>query len=284
VELTLDHIGRDTVLAFLEHLEQQRGNAAVTRNARLAAIHSLYRFMAAEDPAALYVCQQVVAIPYKQVPTRSITCLPRTDIEHLLSTINRSSALGRRDVALLQFLYNTGGRAQETVDVRLPAVRFDAPAQVRLFGKRRKERLCPLWPETIELLRAMLKDRNTRSMTEDVPLFLNAAGRPLTRFGLRHIVQTRVAAATILRPTLARTRISPHSFRHATALHLLQSGVELNVVRSWLGHASIQTTHAYIEIDLEMKRAAIEACEPPGIRSPLPSWRDPDLLTWLEAL
>jgi integrase/recombinase XerD len=135
VELALDHIGRDTVLAFLDHLEQQRGNAAVTRNARLAAIHSLYRFMAAEDPAALGVCHQVVAIPFKRVPARTITCPPRTDIEHLLKTIDRSRALGRRDVALLQFLYNTGARAQETVDVRLPAVRFEAPAQVRLFGK-----------------------------------------------------------------------------------------------------------------------------------------------------
>ena len=283
VELALDHIGRDTVLAFLDHLEQQRGNAAVTRNARLAAIHSLYRFMGAEDPAALGVCHQVVAIPFKRVSARTITCPPRTDIEHLLTTIDRSSILGRRDVALLQFLYNTGARAQETVDVRLPAVRFEAPAQVRLFGKGRKERLCPLWPETTELLRAMLKDRKV-PLTEDVPLFLNVAGHPLTRFGLRHIVQMRVAAATTSRPTLAKTCISPHSFRHATALHLLQSGVELNVVRSWLGHASIETTHAYIEIDMEMKRAAIAACEPPGVGSPLPTWRDPDLLTWLEAL
>jgi len=283
VELALDHIGRDTVLAFLDHLEQQRGNAAVTRNARLAAIHSLYRFMAAEDPAALGVCHQVMAIPFKRVPARSITCLPRTDVEHLLTTIDRSSALGRRDVALLQFLYNTGARAQEAIEVRLPAVRFDAPPQVRLFGKGRKERLCPLWPETIDLLRSMLKDRNV-SLAEDVPLFLNAAGHHLTRFGLRHIVRTRVAAATTSRPALAKTRISPHSFRHATALHLLQSGVELNVVRSWLGHASIETTHAYVEIDLEMKRAAIEACAPPGIGSSAPTWRDPDLLTWLEAL
>jgi len=283
VELALDHIGRDTVLAFLEHLEQQRGNAAVTRNARLAAIHSLYRFMAAEEPAALYLCQQVVAIPYKRVPARCVTCLPRTDIEHLLSTIDRSNAPGRRDGALLQFLYNTGARAQESVDVRLPAVRFEAPAQVHLFGKGQKERSCPLWSETIELLRAMLKDRKMQS-TEEGHLFLNAAGRPLTRFGLRHIVRARVAAATASRPTLAKTRISPHSFRHATALHLLQSGVELNVVRSWLGHASIETTHAYIEIDLEMKRAAIDACKPPGVESQPPTWREPDLLTWLEAL
>lgn len=283
VHLTLDDLGRETVLAFLEYLEHQRGNAPVTRNARLAAIHSLQRFIAVEEPTALAVCQQVLAIPYKRTPSRAITCLTRADVEHLLASIDRSAALGRRDVALVQFLYNTGARAQEVVDVRLPALRFEAPAQVRLVGKGQKERLCPLWTETVELLRVMLRDRGM-PLTEDVHLFVNAARRPLTRFGLGHIVRTRAAAATTSRPALAKVRITPHTFRHTTALHLLQSGVELNVVRSWLGHASIETTHAYIEIDLEMKRGAIEACEPPELRSQTPVWRDPDLLNWLEAL
>jgi len=283
VDLTLDELGRGTVLAFLEHLEQGRGNAVVTRNARLAALHALYRFMAAEDPATLGVCQQVLAIPYKRTPSRPVTCLARAEVEHLLGAISRSTAHGRRDVALLQFLYNTGARAQEVVDVRLPAVRFEAPAQVRLLGKGRKERLCPLWPETIALLRAMLKDRGVRS-DADVPLFVNATGRPLTRFGLRHIVRMRVAVAAVSRPTLSKVRITPHTFRHTTALHLLQAGVELNAVRSWLGHASIETTHAYVEVDLQMKRAALDACAPPQLKSQAPVWNAPDLLTWLEAL
>jgi integrase/recombinase XerD len=268
VQLTLDDVTRPTVLAFLEHLENDRSNAAVTRNARLAALHALYRFMGAEDPASTASCQQVLAIPYKRTPARSVTCLTRTDVEHVLGTIDRSTPLGRRDVALLQFLYNTGARAQEAVDVRLAALRLDAPAQVRLPGKGRKERICPLWPETTALLRGMLKDRRV-DPADDRPLFVNANDRPLTRFGLRHIVRTCVAAA---------------AFRHTTALHLLQAGVELNVVRSWLGHASIETTHAYIEIDLQMKRAALDACQPPGLNSPPPAWTSPDLLTWLEAL
>lgn len=283
VQLSLDDLGRDTVLAFLEYLEQQRGNAAVTRNARLAAIHALFRFIAMEDPTALAVCQRVLAIPAKQTPSRSVTCLARADIEHLLSSIDRTSARGRRDVALLQFLYNTGARAQEVIEVRLPAVRFEAPAQVRLLGKGRKERLCPLWPETIALLRAMLTDRGVL-LTNDVPLFVNANRHTLTRFGLRHIVHKRVVWATVSRATLAKTRITPHTFRHTTALHLLLVGVDLNVVRSWLGHASIETTHAYIEIDLEMKRAALDACAPPGLTGPAPTWTDPDLLAWLERL
>lgn len=237
VPLTLDDVTRPTVLAFLEHLENDRSNAAVTRNARLAALHALYRFMGAEDPASTASCQQILAIPYKRTPARSVTCLTRMDVEHVLGTIDRSTPLGRRDVALLQFLYNTGARAQEAVDVRLAALRLDAPAQVRLLGKGRKERICPLWPETTALLRGMLKDRRV-DPTDDRPLFVNANDRPLTRFGLRHIVRTCVGAAAQSRPSLAKIRISPHTIRHTTALHLLQAGVELNVVRSWLGVSS----------------------------------------------
>ena len=135
VKLSVDNLGRDTVLAFLEHLERQRGNAAATRNARLAAIHSLHRFIAVEDPTALAVCQQVLSIPYKRTSSRAVTCLARADIEHLLISIDRSTALGRRDVALLQFLYNTGARAQEVVDLRLSALRFDAPAKCDCWAR-----------------------------------------------------------------------------------------------------------------------------------------------------
>jgi len=188
-----------------------------------------------------------------------------------------------RDVVLPQFLYNTGARAQEVATVRLPAVRLDAPAQVRLLHKGRKERLCPVRAETTCLLHRTLKDRGV-DPADDRPLLLNANDRPLTRFGLRYIVRSCVAAAARSRPALAKTRISPHTFRHTTALHLLQAGVELNVVRSWLGHASIETTHGYVEIDLQMKRAALDACQPPNVDSRPPSWTTPDLLTWLEAL
>jgi len=283
VQLTIDDVGRATVLAFLEHLETERGNAAVTRNARLAALHALCRFIGAEDPASMAICQHVLAIPYKRTPARPATCLTRADIEHVLGAVERSTPLGRRNLALLQFLYNTGARAQEVVDVRIPAARLEAPAQVRLLGKGRKERLCPLWPETTALLQRMLKDRGV-DPADDRPLFVNANDRPLTRFGVRHIVRTCVAAAARSRPSLAKIAISPHTFRHTTALHLLQAGVELNVVRCWLGHASIDTTHAYIEIDLQMKQAALDACQPPGLDSPPPFWKSPDLISWLEAL
>jgi site-specific recombinase XerD len=282
-QLVLDNIDRTAVLAFLTYLEKDRHNAASTRNARLAAIHAFFRFVSEEEPASLDVCRKVLSIPYKGTPSRIVTCLERDDVEHLLNQIDRGSPAGRRDVALFQFLYNTGARAQEVVDLNLPAVRLNQPAQVRILGKGRKERLCPLWPETVTLIRHTLRDRALKGH-EDVPLFLNAAGHRLTRFGLCHIVRKRIDRAKRSRPTLARKEITPHTFRHTTALHLLQSGVDLNVVRHWLGHSSIETTHAYVDIDMETKKAALDSCGPVRPRSRRPHWKQPDLLKWLESL
>jgi site-specific recombinase XerD len=281
--LLIDDLRRDTIFAFLGHLETSRGNSVRTRNARLAAIHSFFQFVAAEEPSCVELCRQVLGIPFKKCPSSTFTCLTREDIEHLLASVERTTTAGRRDAALLLFLYNTGARAGEVVSLRLPNLRLDPPTQVRILGKGSKERLCPLWSETVQLIRDTLRDRPVKC-DADAPLFLNAAGRPLTRFGLRHVVQSRVRAAASSRPWLARVRITPHTFRHTTALHLLQSGVELNVVRSWLGHASIETTHQYIEIDLEMKRKALETCTAPRQKGRNPSWQEPDLLQWLETL
>ncbi|MDP2947995.1 MAG: tyrosine-type recombinase/integrase [Chloroflexota bacterium] len=283
VALELTSLDPPTVFAFLEDLEATRGNGIRTRNSRLAAIHSFFHYVAAEEPAAAALCRAILGIPFKRGTQSSITSLAREEIGYLLGAPDCSRPEGRRDAALLWFLYNTGARAQEVVDTRLSAVRFDAPAQVRLHGKGRKERLCPLWSETVQRLRHMLRDRQA-DQNADQPLFLNAAGRPLTRFGLRFIVRRCVASAAASHPELARKPISPHTFRHTTALHLLQSGVELNVVRSWLGHASIETTHAYMEIDMEMKRAALAATTPQADGISQPRWRQPDILAWLETL
>lgn len=281
--LELTCLDRSTILAFLEDLEATRGNGIRTRNARLAVIHSFFRYVAAEEPAAAALCRAILGIPFKRGAQPAITCLSRKEIGYLLGVPDCSQPDGRRDAALLWFLYNTGARAQEVVDLRVSAVRFSAPAQVRLYGKGRKERLCPLWAETVERLHHMLRDRQTDESVHE-PLFLNAAGRPLTRFGLRFIVRRCVTGAAASYPELAKKPISPHTFRHTTALHLLQSGVELNVVRSWLGHASIETTHAYVEIDMEMKRAALTATSPPADGVSQPRWRQPDILAWLETL
>ena len=280
--LQLDDLHRDALFAFLEHLESSRGNSASTRNARLAAIRSFFRYVASVEPDHAFLCHQILSIPAKKTPTRIVTCLDRDEIEHILGSTDRGTAKGRGEAALLQFLYNTGARAQEVADLDLAALRIEHPAQVLILGKGRKERLNPLWPETVELLRDTFRDRRVQP-GNDAPLFVNARRKRLTRFGIRHIVSKVVAGARATRPSLAKRKISPHTFRHTTALHLLQAGVELNVVRCWLGHASIETTHAYVEIDMEMKRAALSRCSAP-LTGGKPSWIEPNILAWLEAL
>jgi site-specific recombinase XerD len=275
---TLDDLGREAVLAFLEQLERDRHNGTSTRNARLAALRAFFHFVATEDPAAAHLVQQVLTIPWKRAPVRVVTCLGREEVEHILRTADRQVPAGRRDAALMHFLYNTGARAQEAIDLNVPRLRLAPPSQVLILGKGRKERLCPLWPETARLIRDMLRDRHV-APEDDVPLFVNAVGRRLTRFGLGHIIRMRVAEAAASLPPMAAKRITPHTFRHTTALHLLQSGVEMNVVRSWLGHASIETTHTYVEIDMDMKRKALKACQPVKPSGRRPRWLEPDLLS-----
>jgi site-specific recombinase XerD len=165
------------------------------------------------------------------------------------------------------------------------ALQLDRPYQVRLVGKGRKERICPLWPATMALLRALVAERGIGRDTA-APVFVNAHGQPLTRFGVRHIVNRYVAAATPAQPSLARKRVHPHTFRHACAVHLLQAGVELNLIRSWLGHVSLETTQRYAEIDLAQKRRALDGVTPigkPGRRQAA-TWRRESILAWLERL
>jgi integrase/recombinase XerC len=183
-------------------------------------------------------------------------------------------------------LYNTGMRAQELVDLDVNHLRFSRPFSVRIYGKGRKERICPLWKETVDSVKKYLQRRSVR-FTDAVPLFVNVEGNRLTCFGLRYIIAHRVAEVAKTSPTLLTRRVTPHTIRHTTAMHLLQSNVDLNMIRSWLGHASIETTHGYVEIDLEMKRKTLQSCEKllPDKARHSPSWkRNNDILSWLSKL
>jgi site-specific recombinase XerD len=190
-----------------------------------------------------------------------------------------------RDLAVLTLLYNTGARASEAVDLDVKHLRLETPSQVHIFGKGRKERVCPLWQETADALRAYLHQRDDGGQ-QDAPLFLNAHRQRITRFGVVAILKRNVAAATTHQTSLASKCISPHTLRHTAAMHLLQAGVDLNVIKSWLGHVSITTTSQYIEIDMAMKRKAIESCSPPV---PVSDGESPwharqDIIQWLEDL
>lgn len=214
-----------------------------------------------------------------------MTYLGRDEVKALLAVPSPSRRLGRRDLALLTLLYNTGARASEVVGLDVKDLRLETPTQVRLFGKGRKERICPLWKETVDALRAYLDQRDDGDQ-QDAPLFLNAHGKRLTRFGVVTILKRNVAAAATHQASLASKCISPHTLRHTAAMHLLQSGVELNVIKSWLGHVSITTTSQYIEIDLAMKREALERCSPPvSVSEGESSWHaSSEIIQWLEDL
>jgi site-specific recombinase XerD len=284
--LTLEDLTADTIRRFLDHLEQVRHNSVPTRNVRLAAIHSFFQYLATVDPRHLLHCQSILAVPFKRRAHRIPEYLERSEIQSLFAQIDCQTLLGQRDDALLRLLYNTGMRAQELVDLDANQLRFSRPYSVRIYGKGRKERTCPLWKETLNAVRMYLERRSVR-LTDAVPLFVNVEGNRLSRFGLRYIIAHRVVEAAKSSPTLLTRNVTPHTIRHTTAMHLLQSNVDLNMIRSWLGHASIETTNTYVEIDLEMKRKTLQSCEKllPKKGKHGPSWqRENDIMSWLSEL
>jgi len=272
------------IVAFLQDLEDTRGSSVATRNVRLAAIHAFFRYVAASDPGRIEQSQRVLAVPFKRARTRPVDYLEYEEIQAVLSAVPRTTTAGRRDYAMLATMFNTGARVQEVLDLRACDLQLGRPAHARLFGKGRKERVCPLWPQTADLLKNLLAESAT-PIDSTRPLFLNSRGQPLTRFGVRYLLRKHCQGAQALTPSLQRKRLHPHSMRHSSAIHLLRSGVDFVTISQWLGHASPNTTNRYATVDLEMKRAAINKAQPPRKSKSTRRWRnDPSLLAWLEAL
>jgi len=284
-KLTMEHFDVGLVLAFLDDLETARGSSPRTRNNRLAALRACFRHAAREDPLLLAQCQRICQIPFKKMPHRTIDYLEDKEIRALLGSVDSGEKNALRDYALLLFLYNTGARVQEVVDLKGSDVRRQAPLQVRLIGKGNKERVCPLWADTVLAIDNYLQTRY-QAGDRAAALFLNANGEPITRFGIRHIVRHYATKAASACPSLATRHVSPHLIRHSTAMALLQSGNDITVIKDWLGHADVNTTHAYIEIDLEMKRKALDACQSPQTNKRIrqSNWQEPSLLKWLDEL
>ena len=261
--LTLRDLDAPLVLTFLDHLEEERGNTPRTRNARLAAIRSFMRYASIRDPAALPVAQRVLAIPFKRFDRPVLGFLSREEVTALLAAPDRSTWSGERDAVLLGTLYNTGARVSEVTGLRVADALLDRESALRLHGKGRKDRVVPLWKSTAVQLRAWLA-RIDRS--PDAPVFPNRAGKRLSRSGVEDRLHVAVAKAAKRCPSLLGRRISPHTLRHTTAMHLLQSGVDLTVIALWLGHESPATTHLYLEADIAMKEAALGRLEDPSPR------------------
>jgi len=281
--LNLQDLTPERLIRFLQHLEDARKNTAATRNVRLAAVHSFFRYLATRHPERLEQCQQMLRIPFKRARTRSVEYLEYDEIEAVLGAIDRRSSDGRRDYILMVMMFNTGARVQEIVDLKPCDLQLQRPFHVRLFGKGRKERICALWPKTAQIVKTFLSERQIEADNRE-PLFRNHCGRPLTRFGVRYILAKYCRRAQPQKPTLTSKRLHPHSMRHSTAVYLLKTGTDLVTISQWLGHASVNTTNRYTTVDLEMKRKAIEKAKSPG-QTRSASWRkNPSILEWLESL
>jgi site-specific recombinase XerD len=283
--LVLEDFDEPLTLKFLDDLEANRGNCTAVRNNRLAALRSFFRYVAGQEPLVLARCQRICTIATKRKEHKTIEYLEDNEMAAVLKSIDNHSRKGSRDYALLLILYNTGARVQEVVDLKVADLRLQTPFQVKLFGKGKKERLCPLWPESVAALENYFSTWKS-DLLEESPVFVNAEGRRITRFGIRYLVRQYAAQAAHVCPSVKSKNVSPHTLRHTTAMHLLQSGNDISVVKHWLGHADVNTTHGYVEIDMKMKRKALEACEPPQTKTAkaLRQWAKPSILRWLDQL
>jgi integrase/recombinase XerD len=278
--LRLADLDAPLVLDFLDHLETVRGNSARTRNARLAAIHSFMRYAALRDPASLPVTARVLAIPAKRFDRPVLGYLTREQVAAILAAPDRRTWSGRRDAVLLATAYNTGARVSELTALRVRDVLLDRQTAVHLHGKGRKQRVIPLWKPTAAQLRGWLAEI---SSAPGAPVFPSRAGQQLTRSGVRDRLDRAVTAAAQHCPSLSGQHVTPHTLRHSTAMHLLQSGTDLAVIALWMGHESPATTHQYLEADLAAKEAALRRLDDPGL-GPARFQPGDRLLAFLEGL
>ena len=283
--LNLAQIDPPFVREFLSRLEKERHWKVPTRNLRLTALHSFFRYVQTEEPGLMFQCQRILAIPMQRCASPAVEYLLPDDLAAILCEPDLTTRRGRRDAVLLSLLYDAGARVEELIDLSVRDVRLESPSQIRLRGKGDKQRAVPLMANTVELLREYLREHGVMQPHEmDQPLFQNRYGRRLSRSGVRYILGKYTQRAQVSRKSQL-PKVSPHTFRHTKAMHLLQAGNPLVVIRDFLGHADIKSTEIYARADLDMKRRALERATDKSPTRKLPSWhQDKDLLDWLRSL
>jgi len=283
--LTLAQVQPTLITAFLADLEEHRQCRVTTRNQRLAAVHAFARYLQIEDPVHITQWQHILAIPFKRHERTIPTYLTPDEMAAVLAQPNGATPYGRRDLVMLSLLYDTGARVQELIDLQVQDVRLESPAQIRLTGKGRKTRIVPLMPSMVSQLATYLQEHHTAHAVQgEMPLFLNTRRQRYTRSGITVMIRKYVEAARGQCPTLPE-KVTPHTFRHSKAMHMLQAGIPLIIIRDFLGHVDIKTSEIYARVDLDMKRQALEKVHhtvtPPG----LPAWEDDAaLMEWLRSL
>jgi site-specific recombinase XerD len=282
--LTLGMITKDMMVEYLAWTENERCCSATTRNVRLAAIHSFARFLQYQNPDNLIEWQRILSIPMKKTEKKSINYLALDGIKALLKTPDQGTVAGRRDLALLTLLYDTGARVQELVDLTPSQLRFDKPYTVKLVGKGNKARIVPLMEPTKQVLQRYMEERRLLESSANMyPLFYNKRRQKLTRAGVNYILAKYKAKARENNKSLIPEVLTCHCLRHTKAMHLLQAGVNLVYIRDLLGHSSVQVTEIYAKVDSKQKREAIERAYTDVTPTEVPAWhRDDDLLVWLK--
>ncbi|BBD36253.1 integrase [Aminobacter sp. Y103A] len=277
--MSVDDLTPSIIRQFLDHLERDRKCSGVTRNQRLATIRSLARFIGMRSPVHIAWSGEVRAMPFKKTAKAMIGYLEKQEMDALLAQPDRRTPLGNRDYALLLFLYNSGARADEAAKLIVDNLQLGRQSSVRLHGKGNKFRACPLWPATETTLSRLVEGRSKRD-----PVFLNRLNMPLTRFGIHGVVTHYAKLASKRVPSIETKRVSPHTIRHTTAVHLLRAGVDINTIRAWLGHVSLDTTHIYAEVDMEMKAKALARVDISDQQATVPQCSLPSLMAFLKAL
>jgi site-specific recombinase XerD len=276
-------LSSEVLRGFLDHLEQHRGCSIRTRNQRLAAVHAMARFIAERSPEHIAWCGQIRSVPFKRFTRNELSYMDKPEMDAILAAPDRRTEQGRRDHALLLFLYNSGARVSEAASLLIADLNLhpNQIGDVQLRGKGRKIRRCPLWPATVNVLLTLIRGRSP-----DQPVFLNRLGHAITRHGIHWMLRNHVRTASASHPSLLRRTISPHTIRHTTATHLLRSGVDINTIRAWLGHVSIDTTNIYAEVDLQRKAQVLAHSN--ALHTATSSnkrWKDdPSLLAFLRSL
>ena len=285
-KLTLHQLDRTLIEDFLKWIETERKCGISTRNQRLAALHAFYKYLQLEQPNALFQYQQVLAIPMKTAPKKTINYLTLDAIKNLLSMPDETTKRGRRDQVLLSLIYESGARVQEIADARVADIRPQPPATIKLTGKGNKTRIVPLMAPMAKLLEQYLQENKLNlPQCHECPLFCNSRGSKLTRSGISYILKKHFKKVIKIFPEYSVITISPHVMRHSKAMHLLQSGVNLVYIRDLLGHVSIQTTEIYARAENSMKRKALEKAYTDVVSDELPEWQqNGELLNWLKNL
>jgi site-specific recombinase XerD len=279
-QLRIEDLDAPFIGLFLEHLERTRKNSARTRNARLGAVHSFFRYVALEEPAHALHCQRILAIPNKRYERRPIEFLNQEEIKALLAVTNLSTWIGRRDRTLLLVAAQTGLRVSELTRLKCQDVVLGTGTHVRCLGKGRKQRCTPLLSETARMLDAWLRERQGRP--ED-PVFASIRGDRLSRDAVERLISKYTHLAAQAHPSLKRKNVSPHVLRHSAAMDLLYHGVDRSVIALWLGHESVETTQMYLHADMRLKEKALSRTQPLGVK-PVRYHPNDQLLAFLEGL